>query len=127
MVRVALLRSAEAAYSGLSRRDRVRVEQAVNVYDEGAHVGIVHRAMRGTFPRLVRFGIARVDADHVELAEIGALQVSSDWSSPPNTRCNSCSRLAAPASLMTSVPLVRHADAMPALGRAGKSDQTQRR
>src|SRR5262245_55194155 len=60
----------------VSRRWRCRgagIEQAMHMDDEIAHLGVVHGSLRHPLPGLVGFGVARIDADDVEVTRIGEL------------------------------------------------------
>src|SRR5690606_30839284 len=61
-----------AQTSGLGRAG-FRVQQAVQVDDEVAHMRIVHGLLRGAAPGLVRRLVIGIDADDVELGEIDEL------------------------------------------------------
>src|SRR5581483_10419067 len=52
-----------------------RVEQPVQVHDEIAHMGVVHRAVGGVLPGVVGLGIVGIDADDVELLEVAELDL----------------------------------------------------
>ena len=65
MRRNARMRCLSAGGAGL-----FRVEQAVHVNDEIAHLGVVDGALRLGLPRRISAGIVRIDADDVELVEI---------------------------------------------------------
>jgi hypothetical protein len=49
---------------------RFRVEQTVQMHDEVPYVRVVHGLLRLRSPRLVGFGVIRIDADDVDVAQI---------------------------------------------------------
>src|SRR5918996_4864342 len=63
-------RKYRASSAGLGR---FRVEQAVQVDDEIAHMGVVDGLLRRRLPGRVRRLVVRIDADDVELVEIDEL------------------------------------------------------
>jgi hypothetical protein len=52
-----------------------RIEQAMDVDDEVAHVGVVDGLLSYRLPGFVGFRIAGIDADDVELVEVGEVDV----------------------------------------------------
>src|SRR5262245_38137661 len=55
----------------------LRIEQAMQVDDKVAHMGVVHGAMGGFLPRVIGLRVVGVDADdieHLEVAELGSVE-----------------------------------------------------
>ena len=55
---------------------RIRLQQPVEVDDNIFHFGIVVAALRRAAPGVFRGGIAVVDADQIDMIEVGELQAA---------------------------------------------------
>jgi len=55
---------------------RIRIEQAMQMHDEIAHLGIVDGLLRLRPPRRVGRGIIRIDADNIDFLEILEFDIS---------------------------------------------------
>src|SRR5581483_2756417 len=52
-----------------------RIEQAMDVDNEVAHVCVVHRTLGHGLPGLIGFGVARIDTHDIELVEVAELHL----------------------------------------------------
>src|SRR5207253_409793 len=59
--------------SALGGPIHLRIEQAVQMHDEVAHVGVVDRLLRFRLPGSISGGVVGINADDIQLAEIAEL------------------------------------------------------
>src|SRR4051794_23529886 len=68
--RAARVRLSRLSHSMSGRSGRLRLEQAVQVDDEIAHLGVVDARLGLCLPSRIGAGVVRIDADEVEPGEV---------------------------------------------------------